>query len=327
MFRLAMAVLVLLSLLVTGCSARAPAPESVTIRFYDLTNVDVRDVPMLMALDALREQGYTIEVTYMAKSALIAEGLARGDADIGLLNNQTMWLAIEKGADVRTVAQSVGSATVFASKTSVTSCQQLDGRPVGLASATGVSPALLYRYLEQECPDVEPQYLVIPESEGRRAAMLADQLDATTMPSEELLKLQQEAPGRFHALMVPAEMFPEIQVEGLHVRQGWAQDHPEAVRAFLRALLEANRRIAADPQLLYDQAEERLELDATTVRLVADAYLDAAIWPANGALTSTNLQQTIDFLTSIDELPAGLEVDDIADLSYLNAVLDEIGRR
>jgi hypothetical protein len=38
---------------------------------------------MLMAFDTLTAQGYTIEKQYLATSPLIADGLARGDADIG----------------------------------------------------------------------------------------------------------------------------------------------------------------------------------------------------------------------------------------------------
>jgi hypothetical protein len=38
------------------------------------------------------------------------------------------------------------------------------------------------------------------------------------------------------------------------------------------------------------------------------------------------LQDTIDFLVDTGAMEPGLKVEDVADLSYLNAVLDEIGR-
>ena len=68
-------------------------------------------------------------------------------------------------------------------------------------------------------------------------------------------------------------------------------------------------------------------MDPAAAKQVGDVYLKANVWDPNGSLTRENVQYTIDFLTGIKSLPAGLKADDVADLSYLNAVLDEIGRR
>ena len=51
------------------------------------------------------------------------------------------------------------------------------------------------------------------------------------------------------------------------------------------------------------------------------------IWDLNGGLTAGNIQDTIDFLVAIEKLPEGLGVEDVADLSYLEAVLEEMGRQ
>src|SRR5687768_16991698 len=106
--------LVFLSLAAVNCGDRAPvSPGKLTaLRYFDLINLDVRDVPLLMALDALAEQGYQVEKNYLASGTLIAEALSRGDADIGMLNNQTMWIAISKGAAVLTIAQFTASTSV-----------------------------------------------------------------------------------------------------------------------------------------------------------------------------------------------------------------------
>ncbi len=324
----------LLTAMLAGCNAAGPtaapppaAPVGGTIRFFDISNVDVRDVPMLMALDALKEQGYNVEITYLSDSALIASALADGDADIGLLNNQTMWTAIEKGADVRTVAQSVGSTNIMAAPASVETCDQLDGQSIALANLNGLNPALFYSYMEQTCPEAEPQYIALPDSGGRAAALLAGELGASTMPGEEFIKIDQQAPGQFHVLMSIAEEFPEVQVEGLHVRREWAEANPVLVQDFLRELLLANREVAETPQRLVDEAVARLELDEASAQAIADSHLSQKIWDPNGGLTEDNVQQTLDFVIGIELLPDTLEADAVADLSYLNAVLDEIGRR
>jgi ABC-type nitrate/sulfonate/bicarbonate transport system substrate-binding protein len=324
----------LVCLIAVGCGERASAPPetpasrtSGTLRYFDLINLDVRDVPLLMALDALEAQGYTVEKTYLSGGTLIAEALARGDADIGLLNNQTMWMAITKGAPVRTIAQFTASTSVLAAKHAITSCRELDGRRVGVATMRGLSPAVFDAYLKQNCAGVTPQFLVILESAGRAAALLAGEIDATILPGEELLKLQREAPGQFHDLMSYAQEFPKVQIDGLHARRQWMQQNPKMVKEFLRALLRAYRQVAANPQLLFDESVKRLALDPATAKAVGEAHLRAGIWNANGGLTSENVQYTIDFLTNIAALPSGLKVEDVADLSYLNAVLNVIGRQ
>lgn len=324
--------LALASLAPIGCAGR-PAPSTQasrkpgTLRFFDLINLDVRDVPLLLALDDLAARGYTVEKTYMASSALIADALARGQADIGLLNSQTMWMAIAKGAPVRTIAQFTAPTTVLAAKTEIRSCRDLDGKRLALAATRGLNPALLDLYFKRNCPGIHPQFLVIFESTGRAAALLAGEIDAVLMPGEELLKLQLEAPGKFHAIMSYAWEFPELRIDGLHVRRQWAEQNPEGVKDFLRALLRAQRRVTADPRMLYAESVKRLSLDPATAKLVGEDHLRMNIWDPNGGLTPKSVRDTINFLAGIAALPPGLKVEDVADLSYLNAVLDEIGRQ
>lgn len=337
---------VLVCLIAVGCAAPAPTPpptqtpvpapatsltptprKSGTIRFFDIVNLDVRDIPMLMAFDTLTAQGYTIEKQYLATSPLIADGLARGDADIGLLNNQTMWTAIAKGAKVRTIAGSVAATFLIATKNEIKDCRDLDGKSLGLPSTTGVNPALLDVYLKQKCGGITPKYVVIPETGARDAALISGQVDSVMVPSEELLKVDKQAPGKFRTIIPLSQAFPDVQVDGLHVRQAWAEQNPQIVRDFLRAVLDANRRVQVNPQVLYDESVKRLNLDPATAKEIGDAYLELKVWDPNGGLTTENVQFTIDFLIKNAGMSPGLKAEGLTDLSYLNTVLGEIGRK
>jgi hypothetical protein len=79
--------------------------------------------------------------------------------------------------------------------------------------------------------------------------------------------------------------------------------------------------------VLYDKAVEQLKLDSNAAKTLVDAYLAANAWDPNGALTRENIQYTLDFLKQTKDVPAELTFEDVADLSYLNAVLAELGRR
>ena len=55
--------------------------KSGTFRFSLHDTTDVKDVPWLMALDALEEQGYTTEVVSFGKSSLIGYRCYRKDSN------------------------------------------------------------------------------------------------------------------------------------------------------------------------------------------------------------------------------------------------------
>lgn len=346
MHRFYVLTLIALAALVFGCMpispAAAPAPTTTTVpttpttaagaartgtlRFYDLANIDVRDVPLLMAFDDLEAQGYKVEKTYVANSTLLAAALARGDADLSVFNTQTAWKAIGKDAPIKTIAQFTGGTTVLASKSEIRDCGELAGKRVGVAATSGTSPALLDLYLKDKCGGAVPEFIVITESVGRRAALLAGELDAAVMPVEELIKLRDEAPDKYHELIPLSKTFPNVQVDAIHIREGLAQENSEMVKDFLRAMLKANRAVVAEPSLLIDQAVKRLELDAATARKISEAHLANGIWDANGGLTEENVRGTIDLYREIGALEGEIKVEDVADLSFLNAVLDEMGR-
>jgi ABC-type nitrate/sulfonate/bicarbonate transport system substrate-binding protein len=328
--------LVLATIVVAGCAiapmqpAAPPKPtaaKSGTMHFFDISNLDMRDVPMLIALDALRAEGYTVETTYLANSTLIVDALARGDADAAVVNNQSVWLAASKGAAIRTIAEFTGQTTSFVVVQGIASCTELAGKRVGLASKTGLSPTLLEQYLKRACPGVAPVFMIIPDSGGRLAGLLAGELDASLLPGEEFAALKQRAPGRFTALMTYSEEFPAIQIDGIQVRKEWAEQNAQMVRDYLRAVLTAYRQVVTDPEILYAEGARRLELSAVDAKSAADYHLANKTWHPNGGISAADVQTTISLLADLGLLPKSSTVNDVVDLSHLNAVLDEIGRK
>jgi ABC-type nitrate/sulfonate/bicarbonate transport system substrate-binding protein len=298
----------------------------VRIRVVDGVNMDVRDVPLLMAFDELTAAGHDVQPTYIAGNTLLADTMARGEAEVGIINNQTAWAAVASGADIRTVSEFTAYTGLIAAGTGVQSCHDLHERPVAVPVTTGFAPLMFNLHLRITCPDATPQILVIAEAPSRRAALIAGRIDAAQLPGEQLIALQHEVPGRYHALSVPSREFPGVRVDGLQVRGAWARENPGVVRMLLAAQLRAHRRIRANPALLYEEAARRLKLDPDAAKVVADAHLQQDIWPVNGGLTPGNVQSTIDFLVESGGLPAGVTADGVSDLSYLDAVLTEIGR-
>ncbi len=335
-------ILVLVSLILMGCAGSLSIPtaqpvptatppgtakKSGTIRYGDLTNIDVRDVPTLIALDDLKAQGYTVEISYLAESPLLVDGLSRGDLDIAALNNQTMWTGISKGVDARTIAESIGPTAVVVAKQELKTCADLDGKNLGVPTATTLTTKLVNLYMQQNCPNAKPQIVVVGANDARNAGLENGQLDAALVQSEALLKLERDMPGKFHTLISLPQEFPQVKIDGFQARSKWAQENPEIVKDFLRALLKANRQVNENPELAVQEAVKRVKLDAPTAKQIYESYKALDVWNANGGITKEEIQSTIDFLTKQNNLPTGLTVDRVSDLSYLNAVLDEMGRK
>jgi ABC-type nitrate/sulfonate/bicarbonate transport system substrate-binding protein len=279
-----------------------------------------------MAFDALAADGYTIEKTYLTSSTLITDALARGEADLGMANTQTAWAAVAKGADIRTVVEATGPSNLLAAHERIRSCRDLDDKPVGVASTTGFSPLLLALFFERECPGVRPRTLLLPEAGARAAALLSGRVEATMLPADDFLRIERQSTVPFHVLMSHGDL-PDIRIDALHVRRAWALEHPEAVQALIRAQLEAHRLVTTRPDTLREESVKRLSIDQATAEAIGSALMKAGIWDPNGSLTAGNVQSTIQFLTNAGALPAGLTIDQVSDLSHLDAVLDRIGRR
>ena len=304
-------------------SASPTQPKTGVIRFAASTP-SISSVPFLMALDTLREQGYTIETTTL-RFDLVIPVLTKGDLDIAPLSHQLGWSAIAKDAPLRTIVSWVGNQFLIVVKPEIQSCANLQGKPMGYGSTTAVNTALFEEYLKRTCTGIAPQAVLIPSSTNRVAALLAGQLDGALLETDDWLQIERQAPGKFRILRRLAEEFPKVEIGGYGVRNDFAAAHPEKVKDFVRALLQAYRRVQDKP-VFQDQVAKYLPGDGNALAAV-DVYLAQKVFDVNGGLTSESVQATLDFLTLAKAIPAGLIPTQVVDGSYLRAVLDEIGRK
>ena len=317
-------VVAIVSFVALACS---PPAAKGRIHVLVIANTDIRDIPLGLAIEDLKAQGYRAEVTPMLNGALMPDALARGDAEIGSFNNETLWTAVSKGVRARTLMQRLSFPNLLVTQAGVTGCGALDGRPIALGAQGGLNPRLIALYFDRQCPGTKPQLMVIPDSTARTAALASGSVDAALVPLEELVKLRGHSPGAYEVLVDLTKAFPLLQVTGVHARLDWLEQYPRAARDFIRALLLAHRTIIDDPRIFYARAADQLKLTPETAKPIVDASLAAGAWDPNGALTEENVRFTLRFLKEVGAVPPTLGFEAVADLSYLNTVLGEIGRR
>lgn len=315
--------------LLAACGPAAPGPAGEAsrpvIRVAYNSEADLEDLPSLLAHDILRADGYTVETVFFAQSELGVQALAQGEADFGHGALRPYWAAVAEGAEVMTLMEHVANAWSIVSLREVAACADLDGRRLAQHSPGGVSKALSDAYIAQTCPGIETVELIIPGSGNRAAALLAGEIDATPLELADVVPVLTQGGDRFHVLVRFAEALPGLKTSGVTVRAAFAREHPQAVADYLRAMLQAQRALAGDPAPLVAAAVEQLGLDPESAAAIVAAYLEIEAWDPNGGLDRAGVAESLAFYQQMGSLPEGLTPEAVADLSFLEGVLEEIG--
>jgi ABC-type nitrate/sulfonate/bicarbonate transport system substrate-binding protein len=287
---------------------------------------DLSDLPRLMAVDALRAKGYNIEAVAIDDVTVAVQAMNQGALDISNLPNLQAWAAIDKGASIVTILDDAAATRLLAAAPGIEQCGDLDGKKVATVNVNSVQTAMVNRYIEENCPGAAPEYLVVAGANNRMAGLLAGQVDAALLDMTQQLRMERDGETRAHVLVSFTEEFPTLKTNSHFARRDFLEQYPEAARDFVRAMLEARRSIQ-DPHVLSEQFVKYIKLEPVAASSAAETYLAHKVWDVNGALSPELLQENIDFLVELSGLAPGITPEEIADLSYLNAVLEEIGRR
>lgn len=303
------------------------APEEETTFTVAFTGVGFSDAPMLAAIDALRSEGYTIETPEVADPNLMIAGTAEGQFDFSSGDSAALLRAINEGADLRIIGERVGDEWTLGTVGDITSCEELEGRTVAYHAVGSFNEVIVRAYIAENCPGTMPEEVIIEGSENRAAAMLAGRLDSSPLELSDAVNILHQGGDDYRILTSFNETLPDLRPATLAGNVEFLEQNPNTTRAFLRALLEVNRRIVDEPGYLSEIVLEYVpSVNEEILDDVVEQYVEFSLFDPNGGVTAENLEYTIDFFADAGSYPPGLSVEEAADLSHLNAVLDEIGR-
>ena len=294
------------------------------------SSLDIDDVAALLAFEKMQDEGFAVAPTFYAQGELAAAAVATGQADFGV-GASTVWLsAIIAGEDLVGIMEQTANGWSIMGINDVGGCEEIGGMRTAIHSEGSVSTAMLRAYIEENCPGTEPEYLVIPGSENRAAALMAGEIDVTPAELIDSIRVQELQPGEFHRIANFATDLPGLKTGGYWVRRDFAEANPATMESFIRNILETHRRINDEPEWFIEQVPRFLEMEDEDIALlpgIVDALLAIDNYPQNGGLTLEAGQFTIDFFTDAGRLDPGLSTEDAYDLSYVEAVLADIGER
>lgn len=329
-------ILIFLALLALGCSntqaqtntSADTSANPLIVRVAFPSVMDIDDIAVLLAIEAMQDEGLAVTPTFYAQSELATAAVASGQADFGF-GSSTVWMnAIQKGAPIVGLMKQVANGWSVMAIKDVQSCQDIDGMRVAIHSEGSASVAMFRAYVDQNCPGIEPNYLIIPGSENRAAALLAGEIDVTPSELIDSIRIAAQRPDDFHRMVDFATDLPKLNTTGVWVSTKFAEAHPEVVQSFVRHLLETNRRINQNPEWFVEQVPRFLDMDEADLELlpqIVDALIDIDNYPVDGGLDLEDGQYTLDFFIDSGRLEPGLEAEQVFDLSYLEAAIEEIG--
>ena len=322
LFRLGLVMTLALGLL----AAPAAAKKSRLVVSYSA----VKQLPYagsLIAWELLRAKGYEVVPTFMPRSELSVQALTQGNSDFAQVNPAAASVAIASGADLAILVALMQSHFTLVTPVSITSPEQLSGKRIAVHSLASMSNTVV-QYAIRKYGIKNPNVLIIPGSPARAQALLQGQIDATSLFLTDAVRLELQAPGRFHVLVDFTDL--PVPESVLVVRRDWLATHQEEVRDVLRGLLEAHRRITANPGWAVQQAGRLYPEEETAfVEAAVRAYAERRVWDPNGGIRDLEaIRSMVAFLKSTGDLPASApdQPEVYADLRPLNAVLSELGR-
>ena len=131
------------------------------------TSPGLSSAPMLAAIDNLRSQGYTIDVSIIESSELVVQGVAQGQFAFGSGANNAVLSAIEKGGPTMLglMARIANEWTVYARTATIKTCADLGGKRLAIHSegGSGGNAALLRGAHDDRA---EPAQLLLEQADG-----------------------------------------------------------------------------------------------------------------------------------------------------------------
>lgn len=322
---------VALCLLLTGCGAATPdsnvdsnpspsavAPFKVAM---GVAGPQVEKLPVLMAIDALNAQGYRVSAEYLLNDEQAIQAVVQGEVLIAHGSTSQVVTAAANGIPIKAFGQADTPGYVTVAPIAITGPADLQGKRVGIHAQISVT-TLLTDVMLEGYPNVKPEILIVPGSANRISALLAGELDASVVQLSDVPTLEREAPGRFHVIYDFAQTNDDLVTDVYYATASTLADGRSEPAVFLEAVL-------ASVQRLYDSSVSDVAAliekyvtgtTAETAPQLAELYLDAKMWPADGGLDSAALTSTIEILHTSGLIDSVLDAGALVDSSVLASV-------
>lgn len=298
-------------------SAGAFAQDAGNITLGFPGGVGPTDIPAILALEDLKAQGWTTSYIEFDSPDIQTQALLNGDIEVASMGPATVFAANLAGADLRIVSNNNRIDFIVLAKSDIEACADLNGQIVAYHSTGSTTTAHLYRYIADNCPEIEPNYMVLSGSANRAAALLNGQIAGTIVRMEDWIAATGGEDERARVLAVLANDQATLLTQTIVVSAKNLDADREEVQAFVDALHGQFSKVYADPAAYAEAALPYL--DGATLEGVSAVYgalVAEELFPKDKALSLDQVEDTIAFYEEAGRAEAGaLTPDNVADFT------------
>ena len=274
-----------------------------------------------------KKYGLEVEVVEFRGDATSTKALLAGEVDLNLMGSTASIVTASKGSRIRlwVVPQPVTPFYLVARKEAATTLQGLVGKNIAVSGIGAYSYHIPRMVLARSGIDPDKaKYIALGSPADRFKALLAGKIDATAVRTIEAAKLAQYP--EIVTLAQVSKVLPEIPDNFCMAREEYITKNPETMYKLTKAMVEANRWMAANKAGTIEVAGRILRDEAPEVLSRAYDLMDPREWGVNGDITESAYKFTVDFLLQVGYLKEPLPFDQFFNRRFLDRVLNELGR-
>ena len=276
-----------------------------------------------------KKYGLDVQVLEFRGDATHTKALLSGEIDVSINTGATSGIvSASKGARISlwVVPQPVTPYHFVARKESGTTLKALVGKSVAVSGIGAISYHIPRIVLERSGIDPEKfKYVAVGSPADRFKALVAGKIDATVVTNTEAAKLA-GYPEIVNLVNVP-KVVPEIPYEFGMAKDEYIQKNADTFYKLAKAIIEANRWIAANKSGTVEVA--RKILPDETAETLGKAYdmADPRLWGVNGDISEASYKYTVDFLLKVGYMEKPVPFGKFFDRRFVDRAVKELGRK
>ncbi|TAN05838.1 MAG: hypothetical protein EPN45_09195 [Rhizobiaceae bacterium] len=210
--------------------------------------------PFFLALEKglYKKEGLDVTIHEGQGSATVVQQLGRGQNQLALVDCSTLLFAVEKGLPVTVVMRVVSNilGIIYPADAPIKSPKGLEGKIIAFApsESSGMAFSAL---MAADGGDIKKVNILNPATGAKNTLLLEHRVDA--IPGNINVQPQQlEAKGMKVGHFLYSDFGVKLMGQGVVANNTFLKEHPDAVKRFLAATVEAIKMAKANPEAAVD---------------------------------------------------------------------------
>ena len=277
-------------------------------------------------LGLFKKYGLEIKVIELAGGVFTFRAGVAGSAGIASASGPFAAVGRAKGSETKMILANMPKleASMVVNK-DIKTTADLKGKRIGIQEPGGFADVLARGVLRAAKIDPKEVNFVSIATEDV-PALVAGQIDTAILHVEQEIIAQQKIPS-LHAIARLWEVQPNNLYNVMAVKEKLIKDKPEAIKAFVKAHIEATRLIYTDRAKVMPIIIKYTKLPKDVAEKSLDFMVQKCIWDANHGLGPKRVNFTAELMERVGNIPKGQtpKYEDLVDLSFAKESIKELG--